>query len=99
MTSLSTSGTCVFSGPFPPHPYPLPLGENSPKDSRIEPQNIPQKETPHPGPLPLGRGERESSPVHLRREVHGKGESQAAQLKIVCSIARRAANASPSPWG
>ena len=53
-----------------------PQGENSPKDSRIEPLNVPQKETPHPGPLPLGRGEGESSTVHLRREVHGEGGPQ-----------------------
>src|SRR5882724_12445230 len=49
-------------------------GENSPKDSRIETLNVPQKKTPHSCPLPLGRGEGESSPVHLRREVHGEGE-------------------------
>ena len=57
-------------------------GENSPKDSRIEPLNVPQKKTPHPGPLPLGRGEGESSPVHLRGEVHGEGRPRAGRDTI-----------------
>src|SRR2546427_12783301 len=53
-----------------------PQGENSPKDSRIEPLNVPQKETPQPGPLPLGRGEGQPSTVHLLRGVQGEGEAQ-----------------------
>jgi len=57
-------------------------GENSPTDSRIEPLNVPQKKTPHPGPLPWARGEEESSPVHLRGEVHGEGRPRAGRDTI-----------------
>ena len=57
-------------------------GENSPKDSRIEPLNVPEKETPHPGPLPLGRGEGESSPDHLRRGGSWGGLGGGASLAM-----------------
>src|SRR5437016_5328915 len=39
-----------------PSPCTLPMGENSPKDWRIVPLNVPQKKTPHPRPAPLGKG-------------------------------------------
>src|SRR5256885_195228 len=59
-----------------PHPGPLPRGEGEEKFpekiARIAPLNVSENASPHPRPVPFGRGEGESSPVHLRREVHGE---------------------------
>src|SRR6266487_1961722 len=97
-SQLQNSRCLHFPKSVPPHPCPLPLGENSPKDSRIEPLNVPQKKTPHPGPLPLGSGEGESSPVHLRREVHGEGEPRTESQQLQdARVLECAADDAPSP--
>src|SRR5437870_6209303 len=93
-SQLQNSRCLHFPRSVPPHPCPLPLGENSPKDSRIDPLNVPQKKTPHPGPLPLGRGEGESSPDRLRREVHGEPRRFPTRIGTL-----NRTDGSPSPQG
>jgi len=75
LSRLAAGRQCWQNACPHPGPGPLPRGEGEEKFpekiARIAPLNVSETRPLTPA-LPLRRGEGESSPLHLRREVHGE---------------------------